>query len=268
MFRTPLLAAAVAFTTTFGASADEPPQPVEVVAGGIKSNPLKSDQFVVTVTEEGHPTDRAVRVPATAKVRFGPKPAALADLRAGMLVELAYRGNSADLLEVRARWPQQEVVVKAADPATKTFRIDTAGAETVLALDPAAKVTVDELPAGLADVPVGREARVELSIDKTGALAVEADGPPDTLPGLVKRYDSATRTLLVEVRAAGFRADRVVAVGFVLAPHVKVRHAGRDAAPTDLKERMPVRLAFGPDRLTVTSVLAADPLPPEVNDDD
>lgn len=268
MPRTLLVATAVAFATTFGVSADDPPQPVEVVAGVIKSGRPKSDQLVVTVTEEGHPTDRTVRVPATAKVRFGPKLAALADMRAGMLVELAYRGNSADLLEVRARWPQQEVVFTATDPATKTFHIRTDGIEGVLNLDPDAKVTVDELPAGLADVPVGRKARVELSIDKTGALAVEADGLPDALPGLVKRYDAAARTLLVEVRAAGFRADRVVTVGFVLAPGVKVRHAGRDAAPTDMKERMPVRLAFGPDRRTVTSVLAADPLPPEVNDDD
>jgi hypothetical protein len=84
----------------------------------------------------------------------------------------------------------------------------------------------------------------------------------------VRRYDAATRTLLVEVRAAGFRRDRVATNGFAVAAGAKVRRAGRDVALTDLKERMPVRLTFTPDRRAVASILTADPLPPEVNDDD
>ncbi|WP_145242564.1 hypothetical protein [Urbifossiella limnaea] len=57
-------------------------------------------------------------------------------------------------------------------------------------------------------------------------------------------------------------------VSFPLTTPARVRHAGRDVAPTDLKERMPVRLTFTPDRRAVSGVLTADPLPVEVNDDD
>ena len=236
-------------------------QPVETVAGVVKSVAADKDQLVVTAEDD----DRTVAV-GGAKVRFGPKAVALGDLRPGMHVVLSYRGNSTDLLELKAAWPTREVVFQSADPATRSFRVE--GDAVALTLDPGAKVTVDELPAGVADVPVGRKARVELSLDRKGVLALEADGAPDTLPGLVKRYDAATRTLLVEVRAAGFRHDRVATIGFSVAAGARVRRADRDVALTDLKERMPVRLTFTPDRRAVASILTADPLPPEVNDDD
>jgi hypothetical protein len=264
---------ALLFAALLGALGAQPPtaEPVETVAGVVKAVAADKSQLVVTAAGDDGP-DRTVAVPAGAKVRFGPTAVALGDLRPGMHVVLSYRGNSTDLLEVTAAWPPREVVFKAADPATRSFSIETGGDEggfeTVLTLAPGAKVTVDELPAGVADVPPGRKARVELSLDKKGVLALEADGAPGTLPGLVKRYDAVTRTLLVEVRAAGFRADRVATIGFPVAAGAKVRHAGRDAALTDLKERMPVRLTFTPDRRTVAVILTADPLPPEVNDDD
>jgi hypothetical protein len=241
---------------------------VEVVAGVIKSVRPKVDIIVVTVAEGDQRTDRTIGLEGGAKLLFARRPAALADLRPGMHVELAYKGNSADLLEVRASWPRREVVFRSADPDARTFRVAAGGAEAVLKLAPDASVVVDELPAGLADVPVGQKVRIDPTADETGVLALEADGPPDTLPGLVKRYDAAARTLFVEVRAAGFRFDRVATIGFPVAAGAKVRYAGRDAALADLTERMPVRLTFAADRRAVASVLAAAPLPPEVNDDD
>ncbi|MFO0797391.1 MAG: sigma-70 family RNA polymerase sigma factor [Gemmataceae bacterium] len=248
-----------------------PKDRVEQVEGVIKAVAADKNQLVVAVEEDDHKADRTVPV-AGAKLRFGPKPVTVGDLRPGMEVVLSYKGNSTELLELKAGWPSREVVFKAADPATKSFSIETGGDEggfeVVLRLDPDAKVTVDELPAGLADLPPNRKVRVELTIDKKGVIGVESDGAPGTLPGLLKRYDAKTNSLLVEVRAAGFREDRVVTVAFPLTANAKVRHAGRDAALTDLKERMPVRLTFTPDRREVSGVLTADPLPPEVNDDD
>jgi hypothetical protein len=247
---------------------------VETVAGVVKAVLAEKAQLVLTVEEDGAHTDRTVPVAPRVPVRFGKAATTLADLRPGMTVELSYKGNSTDLLGVRATWPQREVVFKAADPATRSFSIETGGDEggfeTVLHLTPDAKVMVDELPAGLADVPAGAKTRVDLALDRKGVLALEADGLPDTLPVLVKRYEpgAPTGTLYVEVRAAGFRRDRVATIGLPLAAGVRVRYAGHDAALTDLRDRMPARLTFSPDRRTVTTVLVAAPLPPEVNDDD
>ncbi len=256
------LAAAVALVVAVSPPAAV--QPVETVAGVVKAVAAGKNQLVVTVEEGDVRADRTVTA-GGAKVLFGSEAVALGDLRPGMHVALSYRGNSTDLLAVKAAWPPREVVFQAADPAGRSFRTD---ADEVLTLDPAAKMTVDELPAGVADVPPGRKVRLELALDRTVVRTLEAEGAPDTLPGLVKRYDAATRTLLVEVRAAGFRADRVATIGFAVAAGAKVRRAGRDVALTDLKERMPVRLTFTADRRTVTAILTAAPLPPELNDDD
>jgi hypothetical protein len=249
-----------------------PPPAVESVKGVIRAVAAEKHQLVVTTAEDEGRANRTVTVGGATRVRFGARTVAISDLQPGMVVVLSYKGNSTDLREVKAGWPHREVVFKAADPATKSFSVETGGDEggfeTVLTLDPAAKVTVDDLPAGLADVPAGKKVRLELTIDKKGVLGVEAEGPADTLPGLLNRYDAKSNSLLVEVRAAGFREDRVVTLSFPLTTTAKVRHAGRDVALTDLKPRMPVRLTFTPDRRTVSRVLIADPLPVEVNDDD
>ncbi|QDU22653.1 hypothetical protein [Urbifossiella limnaea] len=173
-----------------------PPPAVESVKGVIRAVAAEKNQLVVTTTEDDGPADRTVTVGGATRVRFGATTVAVGDLQPGMGVVLSYQGNSTDLREVKAGWPHREVVFKAADPATKSFSVETGGdeggLESVLTLAPAAKVTVDELPAGLADVPPGKKVRLELTIDKKGVLGVEAEGPADTLPGLLKRYDVTT----------------------------------------------------------------------------
>jgi RNA polymerase sigma factor (sigma-70 family) len=247
----------------------DPARRVETIGGWIKAVAADKNSIRVKPDEDGGETD--VPVPAAAKVRFGKQPVAVADLQPGMRVALTYVGNEQTPSEVKASWPRTGSEVRAVDAAkaTVTIRVENRGVDfdVPLAVAADAEVVVDRLPAGLADVPVGRKVELELTLDKKSVTAVHADGDKGDIPALVKTYDAAARTLLVEFEAEAHDVGRRVTLCLPVSADAKVRLAGKDAHLTDLKERTPVRLRMTADRKAVAGVLAGNPLPAEKDDD-
>jgi hypothetical protein len=96
--------------------------------------------------------------------------------------------------------------------------------------------------------------------------AVLADGNRDDIPAVVKEYDPVAQTLTVRFESEVPHAHRWVTLCLPVNADARVRLAGKDAALTDLKERMPVSLRMTPDRKAVAGVLAGPPLPVEKDD--
>jgi RNA polymerase sigma factor (sigma-70 family) len=204
----------------------------------------------------------------TASVTFAKKPAKLTDLKVGMRADLAYKGNSNVVVEVRASWPAQKVAAKGIDAAKGTFAFEAEGGfEVSLAVEPGAKVEVDDLPAGLADIPPGRKVELNLTIDKKGAVGLKADGDKGDIPVGIVKYDAVAKALLVRLEADHDDVRREVTLSLPVAADAKVRHAGKDAQLADLKDRMPARLRMSADRRTVVGLLVGDPKPADKDDD-
>jgi len=249
--------------------AKKPEDKADRVGGTIKAIPAEKNTLRVKIDEADTETD--IVVPATAKVTFGKKPAMLADLKPGMHVEFVYVGEATAPTEVHARWPKTEAKAKAVDAAknTITIAVENGGVDFDIPLTVAAdaEVKVDGLPAGLADVAVGLKVALELGLDKKTVLAVRADGEKGDIPAVVKSYDPAARTLLIEFEIDANDVNRHVTLALAVNADAKVRLAGKDAKLSDLKERMPVRLRMTADRKAVASILAGDPLPVSKDDD-
>lgn len=221
--------------------------------------------------DDGDQPELTVPLPADAPLTFHGKPVKPADLKPGMRVELDYKGNSTDLVALRAEWRPRQVVVKAVSPADRTFGIETGGDEggfeVVLAVAADAAVVVDGLPAGLPDVPAGRKVEVSPSLDRKAVVAVRSGGDPADLPALVLKYDPAARLLTVSFEAEQGDVRRPVTLALPVAPDAKARLAGKDLPLAEVKPRMPARLRLSADRTTVVGLLLAAPLP-EPKDDD
>lgn len=242
---------------------------------GVQIKGAVAEKNAVLVRFDESKEEGTVEVTPKTKVLFGGRAIKLEDLKAGMRGELVYTTEKVDgnsLIEVRAYWPRQQASLTALDTAknTLTFQIDGDGGvgfPVTLDVSKDVRVVVDGLPAGLADVPTGRKVELELGIDKRSVGAIEADGEKGDIPALVKVYDAAANTLLIEFEAEANDHSRRVTLCLPVNAGAKVRLAGADAKLTDLKERMPVRLKMTPDRKGVAAVLAAAPLPVEKNDD-
>lgn len=226
----------------------------------------------LTVKLDEGEQETTIELQGEVALRFAGQPVKLSDLQPGMRAELVYPVEQVanTPVEVRASWPRRGATVKALDLAGSTLTIQTGGDdgfEVVLKLAPGARVNVDELPAGLADVPVGGKVELDLSLDKKGVLGIKAEGEKGDLPALVKSYDAAAGTLLVEFDAEANDFARRVTLCLPVSANAKVRLAGADAKLADLKERMPVRLRMTADRKSVAAVLAAPPLPADKEDD-
>jgi hypothetical protein len=132
-----------------------------------------------------------------------------------------------------------------------------------LDVTPDARVVLDGLPAGLADVPTGKPVELELGLDKKSVLSINVLGPWDHLPGTVESCDPVALTLAVELWVGGRDGNgRPITLVLPVNADAKVRLAGADARLADLKPRMPVRLKLTADRKGVAGVLAGPPEPP------
>jgi RNA polymerase sigma factor (sigma-70 family) len=208
-------------------------------------------------------------------VSFAGKPIKLDDLKAGMRANLVYppenvaQGPHA----IEAAWPRQEVQVKLvnAEQSTLTFELPGNGGvnfPVTTSVSKDVKVTVDGLNAGLADVIAGRRTELSLGLDRTTVIAINATGENGDIPVMIKSYDAAANTLLVEFEAEANDFSRRVTLCLAVNANAKVRLAGSDAKLTDLKDRMPARLRMTADRKGVAGILAGNPLPVPKDDDD
>ncbi|MBX9623958.1 MAG: sigma-70 family RNA polymerase sigma factor, partial [Gemmataceae bacterium] len=245
----------------------DPKDKVETVRGEIKL--VDATKVRVKPDEAGQPELSVA--PGDGGFTFHGKPVKPADLKPGMRAEIDYRGNSTEFVAARAYWPPRRVTVKSVSVADRTFSIETGGDEggfeIVLAVAPDAEVVVDGLPAGLADVPVGRRAEVSPSLDRKAVVAVRSAGDPADLPALVVGYNSTSRTLLVSFEADQGDVRRPVTLALPVGAGAKARLAGKDLPLAEVKPRMPARLRLSGDRTTVTGLLLAAPLPEEKDDD-
>jgi RNA polymerase sigma factor (sigma-70 family) len=252
---------------------DKPGEKTSRVSGLIKGTDAAKNAVLFRFDESKE--EAPVELAPKTKVLFGGRAVKLDDLKPGMRGELVYTTENAGpnaLIEVRAHWPRQNASLTGFDAAkgTLTFQLDgDGGVGFPITLDVAkdAKVVVDGLPAALADVPTGRKVELELGIDKKSVTGIEADGDKGDLPAVVKSYDAAANTLLVEFDASANDRERRVTLCLPVNANAKVRLTGADAKLTDLKDRTPVRLKLTPDRKGVAAVLAGPPLPPEKEDD-
>jgi len=258
------------------ARADDDKKPDEKltrVSGTVKATDSAKGTLAVKLDEGEQET--TLDMASAVKVLFAGKAVKLDDLKPGMRAEVFFPPEpaAAKAVEVRAQWPGQKVKVSAFDPAkgSLTFALGgNGGVDFPVTLEVAkdAKVKVDGLAAGLADLPLNRDVELHLGIDKKSVVEVESDGDAGDIPALVKKYDAAAQTLLVEFEAEANDRGRKVTLCLPVNATAKVRLAGSDAKLTDLQDRMPVRLKMTADRKAVAGVLAGHPLPPEKDDDD
>src|SRR5262249_4163483 len=99
-------------------------------------------------------------VTANTKVLFGGKPIPLAELKPGMRVELRYYKGSKDRDEARVYWRRLRPEVTAVNAVKRTVTFKFVGKQgdvldVTLPVGADAAVTLDGLPARLADVPLG-----------------------------------------------------------------------------------------------------------------
>lgn len=241
--------------------------------GAIKTVDAAKNALVVRLDEDK--IEANIDIGPATRLTFGGKSVKLDDLKPGMRVAIFDPVEQAKPLlpvEVRASWPHQKASLTGFDLAkgTLTFQLDgDGGVNFPVTLDVAkdAKVVVDGLAAGLADVPTGQKVELELGLDKKSVIGIAADGEKGDIPALVKGYDAAANTLLVEFDAEANDRSRRVTLCLPVNTNAKVRLAGADAKLTDLKERMPVRLKMTPDRKGVAAVLAGPALPVDKDDD-
>lgn len=246
---------------------------------------------IVVKPDDNDQPELTVPLAPGAPLTFHGKPIKPADLKAGMHVELDFRGNTTDLLAVRAGWPPTKAVVKAVDVAKRTVTIPlrTEGDtefDVPIPVAPGAAVVIDGLPAGLADLPATGPAELALSLDKKSIVRIESAGDLADLPGVVtstrqeqvKSEGTAAALpswrygIAIEVHVRPHRPgaeEQPVELLFDVAPNAKVRLNGREARFQDLvpAAHPRVRLGFGPDAKTVVRILAADALPKPKDDD-
>jgi hypothetical protein len=251
----------------------KPDEKLSRVSGWVKATDSAKGTLTVKLDEGGQET--ALDVAAGAKVLFAGKVVKLDELKSGMRADVFFPPEpaAAKAVEVRASWPGQKVKLNAFNVAqgSITFALGGNGGvdfPVTLFVVKNVKVTVDGLAAGVADLPLNRDVELHLSLDKTTVVELEADGDAGDIPALVKRYDAAAQTLLVEFEAEANDRGRLVTLCLPVNATAKVRLAGSDAKLTDLQERMPVRLKMTSDRKAIAGVLAAHPLPPKKDDDD
>jgi len=191
---------------------------------------------------------------AETTVRFGGKPVPLADLQPGMRVDLVYPKDSEVPNEVRAYWPRLRPQVTAVNPTKRTVVFRFAGEQGV-ALDVTlpvaadAVVTLDGLPAGLADVPLGEASWLTLSSDKKSLIGVAAFSRAYDISGEVASYEPATRVLAV------YPGPNEI-VKLPVAADAKVVLNGEDATLADVKKYMRVLIKRSADRKTIVGIAA------------
>jgi len=192
-------------------------------------------------------------------------------LKPGMRFEGTFNDKETALVEVKVAWPTLDAKLK---------EIDAAGGKLVLAIEvneqefdlpfplkPGARVVVDGLKAGLADLEPGA-VKIDFSPDKKSVVGIEstqAGKSASHLPGTLKGVDANAVTVTVSV--AGFGEERKVELSLPLAKDAKARYQGKDAAVVDLKAGQRVQLKLAADRRTVVGILADD-ADPKGNDDD
>jgi RNA polymerase sigma factor (sigma-70 family) len=193
-------------------------------------------------------------ITADTKVLFSSKAARLADLKQGMRVVLVYFKGARAPNEVRAYWPRLRPEIKAVEPAKRAvvFRFEgqQGGALDVsLPVAAGAAVTLDGVPARLADVPLGQASWLTLSSDRKSLIGIAAFSRAHDIAGKVANQNLATRMLTVSPGP-----NKVIRLP--VAVDAKVMLDGEDATFADVKRYMRVLLRRSPDRTTIISIVA------------
>ena len=128
---------------------------------------------------------------------------------------------------------------------------------------PEVAVVVDALPAGLADLTLGKKVWLDFGPDKKTIYGIEAEADPQDLSALIKSLSG--KTIVLTVRVNGFRDERKVELKFEIAANAKVRYEGKDIKLAELKSEQRVRCRFAEDRKTIKSIWAASAPPKEVS---
>lgn len=239
--------------------------------GVIKSVDGPAGKLVLTTDEDKF--DLTVELDAKADVTVARRPVKLADLPAGMRATASFRGDAKAAFKLEAEWPELHTTVKGADAAKNTLNIKTEGNngfefDVALPVAADARIRLDGIPVGLADVPVGGKVHVEFGLDKKTVFGLQAEAAPGDLSAVVKVADAASTAVTLTVMVAGHKHERRVDLAFAVAADAKFRLAGKDVALADLKADMPVLVRLAADRRTVTAVWADQPRPKADTDDD
>jgi RNA polymerase sigma factor (sigma-70 family) len=191
---------------------------------------------------------------ADTKVLFSGRAARLADLKPGMRVDLVYFTGSHVPNEVRAYWPRLRPEVMAVDAVKRTvvFRFEgqQGGALDVnLPVAAGAAVTLDGVPARLADVPLGQASWLTLSSDRKSLIGIAAFSRAHDIAGRVANHRLATRMLTL------YPGPNQV-IKLPVATNAKVVLDGEDATFADVKKYMRVLIRRSADRTTIISIVA------------
>ncbi len=235
---------------------DEPKQ-IERRDGKIKSLDAAKNELVVTLNEEKF--DLPVFLDAKVQVFFGKRLHKLADFKPDMNISLFYEGETKNPFKIEGNWPTLDSTVMGVDATKKTVSIRTEvnkGFEFEVPLSTAedVEVKIDSLPSGLADLTLGMKIWIHFGLNKKTVELIEAEAPRDQLSAKFKSIDGNIATLTL--RVLGHQDERKIDLKFPLSDRTVFRLSGNDATSKDLLAKMPIRVKFSENRLTVTHIWA------------
>jgi hypothetical protein len=195
----------------------------------------------------------------------------LADLTAGLFVELKLSVDQQRVELVQARAPMVQGTLKAVDAAKRSLtvalppgrggdgnaeeRTYTVAADAAIVADVGPRRLLSLRARKLADLPVGAHVAVKLSPNQETAVAIQAEGP--TIVGSVKTVDAAKKTITVTVGASRTEAGQDKT--FPIASNALIRVNGAEATLADIQSgegSPPVALKLSLDQKTVQGIMA------------
>jgi RNA polymerase sigma factor (sigma-70 family) len=197
-------------------------------------------------------------ITAKTKVLFGGKAVPLAALKPGMRVALVYYKGSDVPNEVRACWPRLRPGVTPVNAKKRCVSFRVVGKQGValdvrLPVAAGAAVTLDGVPARLADLPLGEASWLTLSADKKSLIGVAAFSRAYDISGKVAHWEPATRVLTVHAGPGTW-------VKLPVAADAKVVLDGEAGTLADVERYMRVLIKRSADRKTIVGIAAVSGL--------
>jgi hypothetical protein len=168
----------------------------------------------VTVTPKNGGTDITLNVDASTMIKRDGKPATLADLQPGDIVEAKYDPATMLASRIQAKVKKSEIhgIISAVDTTANTFTVTPkkGGTDVTLNVDASTMIKRNGKPATLADLQLGDKVEAKYYSSSMLAIKVEARRNLVNLNGTITAVDTTANTVTVTPKKGG--ADIVLKV--------------------------------------------------------
>jgi ferric-dicitrate binding protein FerR (iron transport regulator) len=213
---------------------------------------VKDGKLTVSFDRRNPKMEKTFDVSESVRIVVDGKPVKLANLTKGMTVQLGQDDKGA-LVVVRAEGPTVGGKVK--DITVEKITLQGRREDADYVLSPSTMAIIDRKPARPADVKVGMDVSLKLSVDGKTVLVIRTDasrqGWVPFVNGRIKAIDTKARTITLAIASAraGVRVSQERT--FSLGKDVKVIIEGRPAGVADLKVGTEVTLTVDREGKTV-----------------